>query len=134
MGTIFQLKSYALHFVSFSPTKSSGLDELNVNVIKSVYDIIQPYLHHIFKLSFKYGIVPDCLKIARVTPIYKSGDESKVINYRPISILPCFSKLLELIMYNRLYKYLIDNELLYKKQFGFQTGHSTSHAVLELGK
>ena len=53
-------------------------------------------------------------------------------NYRPISVLPCFSKILERIIYNRLYKYLTDNNILYKKQFGFQTRHSTEHAIIQL--
>ena len=53
-------------------------------------------------------------------------------NYRPISALPCFSKILERIIYNRLYKYLTDNNILYKKQFGFQTRHSTEHAIIQL--
>ena len=49
-----------------------------------------------------------------------------------MSVLPCFSKILEKIMYNRLYKYLTDNSMLYKKQFGFQEGHSTEHAIVQL--
>ena len=53
-------------------------------------------------------------------------------NYRPISVLPCFSKLLERNMYNRLYKYLTTEKLLYSKQFGFQTGLSTEHAIVKL--
>ena len=53
-------------------------------------------------------------------------------NYRPISVLPCFSKILERIMYNRLYKYLTTEKLLYSKQFGFQTGLSTEHAIVKL--
>ena len=66
-----------------------------------------------------------------MTPIYKSGEKYEPGNYRPISILPCFSKLLERIMHNRLYKYLQKNDLLYQKQFGFQSKHSTEHALLE---
>ena len=50
----------------------------------------------------------------------------------PISVLSCFSKILERIIYNRLYQYLTENKILYPKQFGFQTGHSTEHAVLQL--
>ena len=53
-------------------------------------------------------------------------------NYRPITVLPCFSKVLEKIMYNRLYIHLSENNLLYKKQFGFQQKHSTEHAIIQL--
>ena len=89
-------------------------------------------LKHVFSLSIKNGIFPDKLKIARVTPIYKSGEKGFINNYRPISVLPCFSKILERIMYNRLYSFLIENNILYKKQFGFQKEHSTEHAILQL--
>ena len=56
----------------------------------------------------------------------------KLGNYRKISVLPCFSKILERVMYNRLYKYLLDTNILYKKQFGFRERHSTDHAILQL--
>ena len=53
-------------------------------------------------------------------------------NYRSISVLPCFSKILERVMYNRLYKYLTTGKVLYSKQFGFQTGLSTEHGIVKL--
>ena len=71
-------------------------------------------------------------KIASVTPIYKTGDENDFGNYRPISVLPCFSKMLERIMYKRLYNHLSQNHMLYPKQFGFQKSHSTEHAIIQL--
>ena len=76
-------------------------------------------------------IFPDDLKIARVTPVYKSGDRSKLGNYRPLSVPPYFSEILERIMYNRIYKYLLENKILYPKQFYFQFGHSTDHAIIQ---
>ena len=78
------------------------------------------------------GVFPEEMKIARVTPIFKGGEESDLGNYRLISVLCCLSKILEKIMYNRLYKHLINNNILYKKQFGFQENHSTDHAVIQL--
>ena len=86
---------------------------------------------HVFNLSIVKGIFPDDLKIARVTPVFKGGDED-LENYRPISILPCFPKILERIMYNRLYNHLIKNNILYSKQFGFQRRHSTEYAIIQL--
>ncbi|XP_065664698.1 uncharacterized protein LOC136086332 [Hydra vulgaris] len=97
-------------FNSLKKNKSAGIDQININVIKSVFDIIEPSLFYIFNLSLKSGHIPDKLKIARITPIFKSGDETNISNYRPISVLPCFSKLIERIMYNRLYKYLSEND------------------------
>ena len=65
-------------------------------------------------ISLKGSIVsPDALKIAKVTPVYKAGDNSDISNYRPILVLACFSKILERLMYNRLYKYLKENNILY---------------------
>ena len=74
------------------------------------------------------------MKIALVTSVFKSGDISLMTNYPPISELPCFSKMLERIMYNRLNKYLTENNLLYCKQCGFQKGHSPQHAVLQVAE
>ena len=75
---------------------------------------------------------PDKLKITRVSPVYKAGDSSDLTNYRPISVLPCFSKILERIMYNHLFSHVSQEKMLYSKQFGFQSGHSTEHAILQL--
>ena len=61
---------------------------------------------HVFKKSLQQGIFPDKLKILKVIPVFKSWEESYLNNYRPISILPTFSKLLERIMYNRLYTHI----------------------------
>ena len=89
-------------------------------------------LKYLFGKSIEKGIFPSALKIARVTPIFKGGDPSDISNYRSISVLPCFSKMLERITYNRLYKYQTNEKLLYSKQFGFQTGLSTEHAIVKL--
>ena len=67
------------------------------------------------------------MKIAKVTPVFKGGDSADLSNYRPISALPYFSKILERLMYNRLYEHLSN-----PKQFRFQKGHSTDHALLQL--
>ena len=67
-----------------------------------------------------------------MTPIYKAGNNSDISNYRPILILPFLSKALQLVMYNRLCKYLKENNILYEKQFGFQGGYSTRDAIFQL--
>ena len=72
------------------------------------------------------------MKIARVIPIIKEGEVSDLRNHRPISVLCFFSKILEKIMYNRRYKHLLNNKILYKKQFRFQENHSTDHAIIQL--
>ena len=87
---------------------------------------------YLFNLSIEKSVFPEDLKILRVTPIYKGEESSDVSNYRPISVAPCFPKILERIMYNRSYKHLIENNILYSKQFFFQNGHKTDHPVVQL--
>ena len=80
----------------------------------------------IFNLSLHKRYFLEELKIARVTPIFKVDD----VNCRPMSVLPCFPKILEWIMHYRLFKYLTKNELLYKKQFWFKKLESTVHEII----
>ena len=88
--------------------------------------------HKILNSSIVKKTFPDDLKIAKVTPVYKADNSRNIINDRSISVPPCFSRMLEWVMYNRLQKYLKDQNILYDKQFGFQTGHSTEHAIAQL--
>ena len=85
-----------------------------------------------FKVSIQQGIFPDSLKIAKVTPAFKSGDKDNVSIYCPISILPVFSKVKERIMYNRIYNHLTSKDVLYEKRFGFQRNKSTEHPIFQL--
>ena len=98
----------------------------------SVYDEVKKPLFQISKNSLKNGTVSENTKIAQISPTFKSGKKELLTNYRPISVLPCFSKILERIMYNRLYEYLNQNNILYNKQFGFRGGHSTDHPLSDL--
>ena len=112
--------------------KAPGKDGVNSKILKEVSDIIADPLAHIFNLSFVTGIVPDLLKIAKVIPVYKKGERSLPGNYRPISLLSIFDKILEKLMYKRLSGFLEANKILYKYQFGFRKNHSTSQAVMEV--
>ena len=105
---------------------------ISSSVVNEISDIFFTTLKYIFNLSLQQRIFPENLKIAKVSPIYKKDEEFLLTNYRPNSVLPCFSKLLERIMYNHLFKYLSENSILYEKQFGFQISHSTEHAILLL--
>ena len=87
---------------------------------------------YLFHSSLQSGIFPDLLKITIVSPVFKIGDTVEISNYRPISVLPCFSKILERIMCNRLCKCLTDQKILHPQQFGFQKGHSIEHAIPQL--
>ena len=87
-------------------------------------------LTHICQLSFDQGYFPSELKLAKIVPLFKCKDSSLFNNYRPISLLYVFSKILEKVMYNRLYDYVIKFELLYAYQIGFQKNKSTCMAII----
>ena len=119
-------------FNSLKRNKSPGIDQINSNILISNEKALQTPLMHICSLSLNTGIFPEQLKVAKITPIFKKGEKYILGNYRPISILPVISKVLERIMYNRIYKHVTENNLLYHKQFGFQKNNSTSYAIIEL--
>ena len=86
----------------------------------------------IIDLSLSSGVVPDQMKIARVIPLFKSGDLSLFTNYKPVSVLPAFSKILERIVYNRLIHLLNKYSILSFNQYGFRKDHSTAYALIQL--
>ena len=117
---------------SLKTTYSCGFDNLSCNTLKRIiFSIVKP-LVHIFNLSLSTGDVPPKLKIAKIAPIHKKDDPHLLKNYRPISILPAISKLLEKCVYDRFYPFLSKFNILSNCQYGFRRNHSTSHAVTDL--
>ena len=114
------------------PKTSFGHDDIAPKLAKATHLSISKPLAHITNLSFQTGIFPSDLKKAKVIPIYKCKDKSNFCNYRPISLLPTFSKIIERLVYNRLYKYIQINKILDPVQYGFQSKLSTEHAIIEL--
>ena len=110
--------------------KSPGYDNISSKIIKLTAKNISEPLTHIFNTTFLTGIIPDKLKIALVTPIFKTNENNKFKNYRPISVLSCFSKLLEKLMYKRLIKFIEKNKILSKHQYGFRQNRSTELAII----
>ena len=106
-----------------------GPDGIPASIIKDSLPFFAPVLTHIVNLSLQQGIFPNELKIARIIPLYKSGNKKSANNYRPISLLPSFSKIFEKIMANRLTTFLTNHNILYKYQFGFRPRHTTSMAI-----
>ena len=117
-------------FFSLRGRKSRGFDEVNYDIVKQSFKSLLVSLKYNFDLSLKNGSFPEKMKIARVIPAFKSVNTSLMTNYRPISALSFFSKILERIIW--LYKYLTGNNLLYCKQFGFQKRRSPEHAIMQL--
>ena len=114
----------------FKNNKSRGPDNIGPRLLKAgASEILHPLLY-LCNLSFLIDIVPKSLKLAKVVPVYKKGDRSCIENYRPISLLGVFDKILEKLMYSRLYNYLHNNNILYDYQFGFRRHHSTCLALI----
>ena len=86
----------------------------------------------IINQTMSTGIFPNALKIAKVRPLYKKGEQSSLNNYRPISLLPTISKIFERVLYNQIYKYFNDNNLISEQQYGFRSQHSTELATIKL--
>ena len=111
---------------------SEGVDGLSVKLLKAIKYETSKAITHIINQSLHTGIFPDKLKLAKVIPVFKKGDRTKLDNYRPISILPAISKIFERAIFDQLYIHFTHNNLFYESQYGFKKKHSTELAVLEL--
>ena len=117
---------------SFRSGTAPGYDCISMNVVRESFNLICAPLTYIINLSLNSGVVPKEMKIARVIPLFKSGDNSLFTNYRPVSVLPVFSKFLERIVYNRLLDFLNKYDILSRNQYGFRKNYSTAHALIQL--
>ena len=113
-------------------SKSSDIYDILVKVIKVAGPYISTILSDIFNKSFFSGVFPQKLKYAFVLPLFKGGSKLVLPNYRPISILPILSKVLEQLVQARLVDFLTNNNIIYENQFGFQQNKSTTIAVLDV--
>ena len=112
--------------------KSSGPFSIPTSILKLIKHLIAKPLQTIFNSSLSNGIVPNSFKIASVIPIFKKGSRLNVNNYRPISLLSTFNKMIEKLVFKRLISFVNKNNILSKKQFGFRSNHSTIQAVLSI--
>ena len=110
-------------------SRSSGIDDIPDFLIKKCATLITTPLVDICNSSLTEGKFPDNLKVAKVKPIFKKGEKHSIENYRPISLLSGFSKILEKVMYNRVIPFLESNKTLSTSQFGFRKGKGISHAL-----
>ena len=117
---------------SFKSKNSLDTHGLSMNMIKMVKESIVNPLNIICNLSFSTGVFPNKMKIAKVLPLYKANNEHEVSNYRPVSILTQFSKILEKLFEKRLREFIDRNHLLFEGQYGFRLNRSTGLALTEL--
>ena len=117
---------------NLKPKSSSGIDSISNKLLKLIKDHISEPIALIINQSFQTGKFPDHLKIAKITPVYKKGNNSYLSNYRPISILPSVSKVFERVMHNQLNNFFTQFKIYYKSQYGFRPKHSTELAAVEM--
>ena len=117
---------------SLDSNKSVGPNSIPTKVLKLLKNDIFSELSEIFNVSFSSGIFPSILKTAKVIPVHTKDSKLDFSNYRPISLLSNIEKILERLMYNRIYKFFSGNNLIYSLQFGFREKYSTVHALISL--
>ena len=116
----------------FDTTKSTGPNSIPNKIVKEISKAISTPISKICNSSFSSGCFPSILKISKIIPIHKKESKLDVSNYRPISLLSNINKIIEKLMFQRLYSFLENNNSLYKLQFGFRKKHSTNHALLSM--
>ena len=121
-----------LKIMQLNEKKSTGILNIPIKFIKMSAEFLSSVLAKIFNTCMQIGIFPSLLKIAKITPIHKSGCTHTASNYRPISILSPFSKIFENIIYNRLNDYFMHNNFIAKEQFGFRIRHSTNQVIADV--
>ena len=117
---------------NLKPKKSSGIDDVNNIILKELECYLTLPLMLLFNNSMETGIFPEKMKTAKVVPLHKSKHKDETTNYRPISLLLTLSKILEKIMYKRVYEFLTKTNQLYSSQYGFRKNHGCDQAIGEL--
>ena len=110
--------------------KSCGLDKISIKLLMLATPYISETIRDIINQSLDTGIFPDDWRKAKVSPVYKAEARNAPDSYRPISILPAISKVIERTVYTQVLEFLTENNLLSKFQSGFRGMHSTCTALL----
>ena len=121
-----------LEIINSLTNKATGPSSIPLNLLKSVDDLIVFPLCYIINTSLLNGIFPDKLKIVKVVPLHKGGSTQDLNNFRPISLLSIFDKIIEKIMHKTLYQLLELHNVLFVNQFGFRKNNPTSYALMEI--
>ena len=126
-------KEEITHIISsLNSNKASGTNSIPYRILFLLKNEISKQLADLFNISFITGVFPSVLKTAKVVPVFKKDSKLDYNNYRPISLLPNIEKILEKLMYKRLYTFLNNNNAIYNLQFGFRQQYSTSHALINI--
>ena len=115
---------------AIDPSKATGSDEIPGILLKKCSTVLAPSLCRIFNASLSSGHVPTAYKVSHICPIFKSGNSTVAANYRPVSLLPIVSRLLEKVVQKQVVKYLTTKNLIPSSQFAYRTHHSTEDALV----
>ena len=121
-----------LDIIKSLENKSTGPTSIPLKLLTLIPDLIIVPFAYIINMSLQTGEYPDLLKMVKVIPIHKGGSSQDVNNYRPISLLSIFDKLIEKLMHKRLYSFLEKNNILFRNQFGFRKNNSTVYALAQI--
>ena len=113
-------------------SKATGRDRVSVKIIKVAAKIISPSLAKLCNRCFATATFPRMWKTAEVIPLFKGGDKTNVDNYRPISILPVISKIIERLVHNSLMIELEERNLIYHLQSGFRRNYTTEIVLIKI--
>ena len=111
-----------------------GIDNLAGKFLKDGAPILAAPITELCNLSIAMSIFPENCKIAKLKPLYKKGLKTEPKNYRPISLLPLISKIIEKIIHNQTQEFLDKHEILYRYQSGFRANHSTDSCLSYLNE
>lgn len=111
---------------------SPGYDKIPSSFLKQNIEFFKPFLTEVANHIFQTGVYPRRLKHAIITPVFKKGDKTNANHFRPISVLPGFSKVFEILMKARLLSHLSNNNLISPRQYGFLKNRSTTSAAVSL--
>ena len=120
------------HIMKLKPKTSSGCDGISNVMLKETYEFYITPLTYLINKSLSDAEYPDNYKIATIKPLYKSKNKTELKNYRPISLLPVLSKILEKVVHKQIMSFLNKNNLLYQGQYGFRCKRSTNDALLDI--
>ena len=116
--------------LSLNSNEASSPNSIPSRILFLLKNEISKPLVNLFNLFFMTGVFPSILKTAKVVPVFKKDSKLDYSNYHPISLLSNFEKILEKLMYKRLYTFLDDNNIMYDLQFGFRQQYSTCHVTV----
>ena len=126
------VSAHEVHDLIQGLNKNKSIIGIPIKCIKLASDYISEALALVFNSSFTQGIMPDILKMSKVTPVDKGGERFDPTNYKPISTLSSISQIFEKFVCKQLLSFVEKHKILNECQFGFRKGHSTEHAIAEI--